>query len=200
MTELTLCLTVLRPQFVRTSVLLAALCATALPAVPCPRDAEMVLEQVNAARSLGAVCGNRGAFGEAPPLAWQERLLTMAQQHASYLVSIAQLRHTGPQGETVGPRAQQVGYRYQRVGENLAHGQRDLPQALREWTASESHCAALYNPVYTEMALACMPARDGRPLWVLVLGRPLEAVAAFNPRQEARLEPRAESLLANQQH
>jgi uncharacterized protein YkwD len=176
----------MRPPSLPAVALCSALAGLPTAAIPCPSNLQAVLEHVNSTRSQGAWCGQRGAFGVAPPLRWQDTLLTMATQHASYLVASQQLSHSGPRGETVGPRAQQVGYRYQRVGENLAHGQRDLPQALREWTASDSHCAALFNPVYTEMALACQRARDGRPLWVLVLGRPLEEQALAWPASAAQ--------------
>jgi uncharacterized protein YkwD len=105
-------------------------------------------------------------------VAWSDALLRVATNQATWLAELGSLVHTGPQGQRVGARASEAGYRYLRVTENLALGQDNLPQALSAWSASASHCLNLYDQRVTEMALACAPARDGRPVWVLILGRP----------------------------
>lgn len=138
----------------------------------CPQDHEQVVEQLNRVRAEGAMCGGRGAFGPAPAVVWNEQLAKMARTHAEWLVSIHDLVHRGPQGQTTGERARDAGYPYAKVGENLAHGQRTLEGALRAWAFSESHCATLFGAAYTEGAIICLPARDGRPMWVMELGRP----------------------------
>jgi uncharacterized protein YkwD len=96
----------------------------------------------------------------------------MARTQAEWLVGIDELRHQGPQGQPLAERALQAGYRFAKVGENLAQGQRTLEGALRGWTISDTHCATLYGTAYTEAAIICLPARDGRPLWVMEMGRP----------------------------
>lgn len=148
----------------------AAVSPAALPA--CPSDSQQMIDQLNRARAEGASCGSRGAFPPAPAVVWSERLATMARAHAEWLVDIDELRHQGPQGQTLTERALQAGYRFAKVGENLAQGQRTLDGALRGWTISETHCATLFGATYTEAAIICLPARNGRPLWVMEMGRP----------------------------
>lgn len=166
------------------ALLALAFAAQPARASPCPVDAEVILSLVNAVRAQGARCGQRGDFPPAPPVRWNATLAELAADHAQWLVRIGELRHTGPDGEGLAHRADRIGYRFRSLGENLAHGQRTLPAALNGWVNSETHCATLFGPHYTEAGLACRPAGDGRPLWVLELGRPrdLPAPGAFSPR------------------
>lgn len=151
----------------------ALACGLSLPAWPaCPGDPARMIEQLNRARAEGAVCGGRGTFPPAPAVVWNEQLAVMGRAQAQWLVEIDELQHRGPQGQTLTERALQAGYRFAKVGENLAQGQRTLEGALRGWTVSETHCATLYTAAYTEAAIICLPARDGRPLWVMEMGRP----------------------------
>jgi uncharacterized protein YkwD len=141
---------------------------------PCSAlGAPSALAQVNAARAQGAVCGARGGMAPSGALGWSEALNAVAQRQALWMADFGMLVHAGRDGETLGQRAAAAGYPFARIGENLAHGQATLAQALNGWTASEGHCVNLYDPGVTEMALACAPGRDGRPFWVLILGRPL---------------------------
>lgn len=162
--------------FARCTALGLAAVAAALAAGPatasCPADREVMLEKLNRVRAAGAMCGARGSFPPAQALQWNDLLAGMALAQAQWLVSVDELLHVGPRGETIGERAHQAGYRYARVGENLAQGQPTLDAALRAWQVSEAHCATLFAAPYTEAAIACLPARDGRPLWVMALGLP----------------------------
>jgi uncharacterized protein YkwD len=138
----------------------------------CPVQAAAVVAAINAQRARGANCGARGVFQGAPPLAWHGTLLRVAEAQALFLATRDDLRHTGAGGEGLGTRALEAGYRYRRIGETLAHGQPTFEEALSGWLASDAHCSTLHHAAYTEMAAACRPGADGRPLWVLVLGRP----------------------------
>lgn len=157
----------------------ASAASAAAPAV-CPQDLPAVLDIVNAVRAAGAHCGARGAFPAAPPVHWNETLATLAAEHARWLVELGELRHTGPGGEGLAQRADRVGYLYRSLGENLAHGQRTPQAAVAGWLHSDTHCATLFGPQYTEAGVSCRPARDGRPVWVLELGRP-RALPAYGP-------------------
>jgi len=139
-------------------------CAAVTPAI--------ALAQVNSVRALGGRCDARGTFAATASLTWSPALERAAQQQADWLAAHDELVHTGPQGQTLAQRATEAGYRPARVTENLAHGQADVAAVVTAWTGSESHCANLYDAAVSEMALACRPGADGRPLWVLVLGRP----------------------------
>jgi uncharacterized protein YkwD len=156
-----------------------AAASAALPAV-CPDDLPAVLDIVNAVRAAGAQCGQRGAFPPAPPVRWNDTLAALAADHARWLVELGDLSHTGPAGEDLAKRADRVGYLYRSLGENLAHGQRTPQAAVVGWLRSDTHCATLFGPQYTEAGVSCRPARDGRPLWVLELGRP-RAMPAYVP-------------------
>ena len=133
---------------------------------------DSALALTNMARAAGQRCSAEGAFSSAGTVGWSAALERVASNQATWLADLGSLVHTGPQGQRVGARAAEAGYRYLRVTENLALGQNNLGQALSAWQASESHCLNLYDQRVTEMALACVPARDGRPVWVMILGRP----------------------------
>lgn len=167
--------TLLARRPVRGTAAVAAV-LSALAAAPasatCPADRELMLEKLNRVRAAGAQCGARGAFPPAQALQWNDLLAGMAAAQAQWLVSVDELLHVGPRGESIGERARLAGYRYARVGENLAQGQLTLDAALQAWRTSEAHCATLFAAPYTEAAIACLPARDGRPLWVMALGLP----------------------------
>jgi uncharacterized protein YkwD len=130
------------------------------------------LLQVNAARAQGARCGARGGMAPSRALSWSAALDQLAQRQAVWMADFGLLVHAGRGGETLSQRAAAAGYAFARIGENLAHGQTSVAQTLDGWTASEGHCLNLYDSAVTEMALACVPGRDGRAFWVLIVGRP----------------------------
>ena len=134
---------------------------------------QAVLDRVNAVREAGALCGSLGHFVPAAPVQWNAALEAAALIQAQWLAQAGRLVHLGPQGETLSQRATAAGYRFRRVTENLALGQRDVPRVLADWTRSDSHCANLVDSRVTEMGLVCVPTTDGRPVWVLVMGRSL---------------------------
>ena len=149
---------------VMTPALLLAAHTLACPALD--RDAAVAL--INAARERGASCAP--AAGSA--LRWSDRLEQAAQAQAQWLASQNTLMHSGPQGQTLSERARAAGYRFARVTENLGYGQAQLPQVLKGWNDSPTHCANLHDVRVTEMALACVPSAAGRPVWVMLQGRP----------------------------
>ena len=144
------------------------------PPAPCAAlTTPAILVQVNAARAQGALCGARGGIAPSGALRWNDALQAVARQQALWMADFGMLVHAGREGETLSQRAAAAGYAYARIGENLAHGQANLAQALNGWADSEVHCVNLYDLAVTEMALACVPGRDGRAFWVLILGQPL---------------------------
>jgi uncharacterized protein YkwD len=138
----------------------------------CSLIEQAVLERVNAVRAVGSRCGRDSSHLQGGALQWNERLREMALMQAQFLTDVDDLRHAGPNGQTITDRARASGYAYQRVAENLALGAQSVDHVLRAWTASQSHCVNLYSATYTEVALVCQANRRGKPLWVMVLGRP----------------------------
>ncbi len=153
-------------------------CVTGLLAVcmsvaqACPVSIDAVMAELNALRARGGVCGARGAFPAAGPVQWNTTLEAMARQHARFLVGVGELRHRNEAGQALAERATAAGYRFRRIGENLAQGQPTLTSVLHAWTVSDTHCATQLGAAYTDVALACEPGKNGRPLWVMVLARP----------------------------
>lgn len=144
------------------------------PPAPCAALTPAAsLVQVNTVRAQGALCGARGGMAPSGALRWSNALNAVAHKQAVWMADLGHLVHAGRDGETLGQRAAAAGYVYARIGENLAHGQSSLAQALGGWTASQGHCVNLHDAGVTEMALACVPGRDGRAFWVLILGRPV---------------------------
>jgi uncharacterized protein YkwD len=169
------------PYGLRRAAALAALVwlpsgAASAGKTPGPCDAlttTSTLAQVNAVRAQGALCGARGGMAASGALIWSGALQALAQRQAVWMADFGMLVHAGRDGETLSQRAAAAGYPFARIGENLAHGQSTVAQALQGWAASDSHCVNLYDSGVTEMALACVPGRDGRAFWVLIVGRPL---------------------------
>ena len=138
---------------------------------PCAAaTASGAAQAVSRVRAPGAQCGERGRFAPAAPLVWNAQLEAAAREQAQWMADEGRLAHTGRGGQTLGQRAAGAGY--SRIAENLAHGQASLAAALDAWTQSDGHCANLFDPAVSEMALACVPGADGRAMWVLILARP----------------------------
>lgn len=179
----------------------AALCATAmaLGSVGAAADegdeqglrtrAEQVLNQ---ARQQVARCGagdpatslaaqqdasvGGDPASDRPMLRWNPQLAEAAARHTGAMARTRMFAHVGMDGTTVRERVDATGYRWKAVAETLAAGQSDLVQAVRDWIASASHCAALVDARYTEFGIArssaVHPSDAYRTYWTLVLGRP----------------------------
>lgn len=113
---------------------------------------------------------------ERPALRWNPQLAEAAARHTGAMARTRVFAHMGSDGTTVRERVDATGYRWQAVAETLAAGQSDLVQAVRDWIASASHCAALVDARYTEFGIArtsaVHPFDAYRTYWTLVLGRP----------------------------
>lgn len=144
---------------------------------------------LNAVRARVADCGDgprvvasaSGAPGEPmapsrPALRWSPQLAQAAARHAGAMARTRLFDHVGADGSTVRERVAATGYRWQLVGENLAAGHPELDEAVADWLASRSHCAALLDARYTEFGLARTESDSPNDTygvyWTLVLGRP----------------------------
>lgn len=111
-----------------------------------------------------------------PPLRFSPQLAQAAARHAGAMARSRVFAHVGADGTTVRERVDATGYRWQVVAENLAAGQGDFAEAISDWLASASHCAALVDSRYTEFGVArsaAMHPHDTYGMyWTLVLGRP----------------------------
>lgn len=120
---------------------------------------ERLLQLVNALRSRGADCGQRGMFGPAGPVGWNARLTWSADVHAVDMARHNYFSHTGAvDGRTVEHRLAAVGQPWGEYAENLAAGLTSVDAVLARWLASPAHCANLMNPAFTDIGAACAPA------------------------------------------
>ena len=165
--------------------LLALSAQAAEPSGREPEELQAVDQSLNALRARVEACDRMSAGLEwgleprssaRPPLRWDPRLQEAAQRQVDAMARTRVLDHIGMDGSTVRERARAAGYGWQTIGENLAAGQQDLDAVLRDWLASDAHCAALMDARFTEFGLARQEARHPfdafRTYWVLVLGAP----------------------------
>lgn len=141
---------------------------------PCevPGLRETVLQQVNAVRARGADCGGE-AFGPADAVSWNEQLASAATVHSTEMAQNNYFSHRSLSGTRVNQRAQAQGYKWRAVAENIAGGDSTVQEVMRGWMRSPSHCKAIMDPAFAELAVACM-ARPGTAYgtyWTMVLGR-----------------------------
>jgi uncharacterized protein YkwD len=99
------------------------------------------------------------------PLIYSEMLASAAQAHADDMASRRFFAHQGSNGSRVGDRINATGYRWCLAAENIAKGQRDLRQVMRDWTKSRGHFRNMIQKNATEFGLA----RAKGNLWVMVL-------------------------------
>ncbi|MDJ0823057.1 MAG: CAP domain-containing protein [Paracoccaceae bacterium] len=102
-----------------------------------------------------------------PPLSPAPRLEEAAMAHALDMVENGFFAHDGTDGSTVGSRAQDQGYGWCRIAENIAQGQKSLPEVMRAWVNSPGHRRNILLSDITDYGLV----RAQGDIWVLVLGR-----------------------------
>ncbi len=131
-----------------------------------------LLSRLNALRASGATCGAT-AYGPAPALTWNATLLQAATGHARDMASRNYFAHLSQDGRTPPQRLLAAGYSYASMGENIAAGQTSVEQVMNAWVGSPGHCQNMLNPVYRDVAVACVadPAAAYEFYWAMELGR-----------------------------
>jgi uncharacterized protein YkwD len=128
---------------------------------------EYLLERVNEVRSEGCYCG-RKYMKPVEPVTWNSTLYSSAMNHAKHMNRYDHFSHYSVDGKNIGERIEAVGYKWHVVGENLAVGQTNFEEVLRDWIRSKEHCVMLMDPRVTEMGIARY-----RKYWVQHFGKPL---------------------------
>jgi uncharacterized protein YkwD len=141
---------------------------------PCnvPALRESILQQVNAVRARGYNCGGQ-AFGAARPVSWNNQLHTAADVHSRDMADNNYFSHKSLSGTRAYQRVEAQGYKWADVGENIAAGDFDVRGVMQGWLDSPSHCKAIMEPAYAEMAVSCAsrPGTTYGNYWTLVLAR-----------------------------
>ena len=138
---------------------------------PAGIEAQM-LALVNRHRAQGAVCGG-AAYGPAMSLAWNGELLKAAASHSADMAQNGYFSHTSKDGRTPPQRLVEAGSDYSSMGENIAAGQPSVEAAVNAWLTSPDHCKNLMNPVFRDVAVACIanPGSTYVRYWSMELGR-----------------------------
>lgn len=133
---------------------------------------EAILQQINQARADGHVCGTE-ILRAAAPLAWNDVLFSAAARHSRDMGQRNYFSHTTPEGITFSQRLSTEGYGWSAAGENIAAGQGSVGAVMAGWLASEVHCRNIMNPVFAEVAVACVAQTEGNfsTYWSMELGR-----------------------------
>lgn len=135
---------------------------------------EAVLLQINRARTDGRVCGTQ-ILPPAATLKWDDRLFSASARHSGDMAQRNYFSHVSPEGVTFSQRVSAEGYGWSAVGENIAAGMGTVDAAMSAWLASEGHCRNIMNPVFADVAVACVVSQTGAmygSYWTMELGRP----------------------------
>lgn len=170
-------------------LMISTLLLIALSMLPAPAAAQDTREAGTVIAALNAWRLEQGVW----PLRLNDTLRALAEDQASYLLSLAALPeggeiHRGRGGEFPPERARRAPYNwpsYNRPEQialtEIAYDGRDVGAALGFWKSSPLHRTAALNPVYREVGVAALPDGEGY-LYIVVLGaRPNVLPALVNP-------------------
>ena len=117
-----------------------------------------VLSVINAERS------ERGLVA----LTWDAELEQAAARHARDLHRTGRFSHDGSDGSNVLDRVSRTGYRACFAAENIAKGQRSLPEVMNSWMQSKGHRRNILSR--RAKSVAVVLGKDN--IWVMVLATP----------------------------
>ena len=107
----------------------------------------------------------------APPMQPEEKLEKAALYQARLMAKHGKIGHSIGWGNSFGGRLKQAGIRGP-AAENVASGQKDVPDALTAWLNSAGHRKNLLDPLFTRYGLA-YAARAEKPhylYWAMLYG------------------------------
>lgn len=107
-----------------------------------------------------------------PPLKLSDTLNRAAEVHARDMATNHFMAHEGSDKSEPSERVKRVGYHYLLTGENVARGQRTVPEVMKAWMDSPKHKDNILGD-YTEMGGAVVLSDDGRKYWAAEFGTPM---------------------------
>ncbi len=141
-----------------------------LVSIPTPKNYEefkiAMLSEINGYRLQGCNCGNI-RMNPVPALTWNDALAASAAEHAIDMYQLGYFDHKSKDGRNFSGRIKAKGYDWELVAENIAFGQKSIPQVVSAWMASPGHCRNVMNPGIKHMGVA----KKGN-YWVQDLGAP----------------------------
>lgn len=136
-----------------------------------------LLDALNKARSVARDCypddPSRGFMEATHPLTWNNELYASALEHSTDLAESNTFAHdgSGTDSDITGngkpskfyERIVANGYSsYYSVGENIAGGQTEIEQVMKEWLRSPAHCTNIMKDVYREVGIAVVVKEDSK--------------------------------------
>jgi uncharacterized protein YkwD len=115
-----------------------------------PRDAEMLLRDLNQARAASGL----------GPLSLEPRLCALAREHAIDMVEHRFFGHASSDGASPFQRMRRAGYQYRAAGENLALDV-DEPSAHALLWGSNEHRANMLEPQFGHVGIAAVATSNG---------------------------------------
>jgi uncharacterized protein YkwD len=103
------------------------------------------------------------------PLAANEALITAARIHARDMAEHESMSHEGSDGSKPNERITKQGYEGRRTGENIAWGQKSVPEVMKTWTNSPPHRANILGD-FSEIGVAREVSARGGPYWCVTFG------------------------------
>jgi len=92
-----------------------------------------------------------------------------AQYHAEDMARRGRMSHRGSDGSEASERIRRFSHRNRQCyAENVAYGQSDAYEVVRDWMNSRGHRTNILNRDYTHLGVGYSHGRDGRIYWCVV--------------------------------
>lgn len=132
-----------------------------------------LLQQVNAVRARGAVCGGV-TYPPVSAVRWNDKLQAAVSAHSQDMASHNYFSHTSQDGRTPFQRMVAAGYTYSTASENIAAGQPTVSDVMASWLGSAGHCSNIMQAEAQDLAVACVrnPSSSYGLYWTMNLARP----------------------------
>ena len=110
-------------------------------------------------------------------------LTQASQNHADWLMQNDTRGHTGADGSSPKDRALAAGYPGPYYGENVATGQKSIPEVMQAWANSPGHWQNILDPTWDHIGVgyACNEETMWKNFWVVKFGSTEEDVEIDNP-------------------
>lgn len=106
------------------------------------------------------------------PLKLDAELLKLARAHAATMARLDQIGHD-LEGKTFAKRMDAAKYAASRAGENVAAGQRNPAETVRDWMQSPGHKANILQTDYTHFGLGLATSKSGKTYWTQIFAKPM---------------------------
>lgn len=128
-----------------------------------PDDMENGTGQNDFADQVAKLVNEERAKAGLSPLTVKRDVAAAAQTRAREIQT--NFSHTRPDGSSFSTALTEAGVSYRLSGENIAYGQRDANQVMRDWMNSSGHRANILNPGFTSIGVGHYKNAAGVDYW-----------------------------------